>query len=321
MANHTEVPMRAIIILLSFTACNGSKDADTADADTNSDLDTADLDTADTDADTDTTDTDADQTPSNLDSPRADCTMLVEHDNDGNGSPDVALNYQYDSRGLLSWVEQDSGANGGYDIRYEYTYDDAGLLVAYAQDVDLNGIDYSVAYTRDGDGDIVHVDIDSDGSGDIDQVIDWVYDDDKLLLREESDDGSDGSIDDLYTHLWIENDDGTMTDERSSDFGNDSEIDMVTHKRFNMEGKTLDIWDDIDADALWDQHKGYTYNDAGNTDVYVIEFLADDGTTVEASYTWEYTHDEWGRTDYVDVHTVNSSVDFWALQEYTYSCE
>ncbi len=96
---------------------------------------------------------------------------------------------------------------------------------------------------------------------------------------------------------------------------------MVIHKRFDLEDRTLDTWTDQDADALWDQHESYTYDDAGNTDVRVIEFQADDGKTVEASYTWEYTGDQWDRIDYVDVHTVNSAQDFWALLEYTYACE
>jgi hypothetical protein len=272
--------------LLSLLACSESKDTDTA------------ADTGAAEADTDT-DTDLSQTPGDADLPYGDCLMLIEHDNDGDGTADFFLYYQFDSLGLISSY---NGSTPSFD--YEYTYDDAGLMASYTLDLGVDGIDSETIYTRDDDGDIVHIDVDSDGSGDIDQVIDWMYDGDKRLLREEVDDGIDGSIDELSTHVWVDNGDGTVTDERSTDVGSDTELDAVTHTLFDEEGETLSMWNDLDADTIWGTHLSYGYDTSGKLDVFVYEFLTNDGASVSTAYTWAYTRDEWGRVDYIDLHTL-----------------
>lgn len=305
--------MRTLTILLTLAACAGgeSTTSDTTGSDTGTAIDT-----------TDTADA-LDQAPGNPDIPLADCEMLAEYDNDGDGLPDFSARYQYSSLGLVSVYETDSGANGTYDTRYEYTYDASGALVAYTMDSGLDGVEYSVTYVRDGDGDLVAVAVDSDNDGDTDQAITLTYDDDKRLQREEFDDGDDGSIDDLYTHAWSDNGDGTWTDARSLDFGNDGEVNMLTHTITDAEDRMLELWMDQDGDALWEQYEAYTYTDAGSIDTRIVAFLDDAGEEFDTSYSWKYLHDEWGRTDYVDVHTLSISLnlDFWAVNEFTYTCQ
>ncbi|CAA0126396.1 Uncharacterised protein [Halioglobus japonicus] len=155
-------------------------------------------------------------------------------DNDGDGSPEYAIRYEYDTEGKPAREVYQSTQSDTVSIE-EYSYDTQANLVRYEQDYDNDGLpDEIISYTYDDDGNQTVLATDSNGDGVWDDIYTYSFDAYRNRIREGRDIDGDGSP------------------------------DSITSEIYDATGKVERYEYDTDGDGIPEEIRAHSYNADGN---------------------------------------------------------
>jgi hypothetical protein len=180
-------------------------------------------------------------------------------------------------------IEYDDDADGSIDGTTVREWDDDGLLLEeVSRAADTTAEPVTRTYRYDDDGQLLTIDIDSNGDGEADDRLGNDYDDDGSLIRDWYDSGANGSLDlkveyardaeghvvahshyrgeDLVHSVVLERDrGGNIVRETYIDHDGDEEDISVQVSRFDDAGNLVARAVDASGDGRYDSCERYTY--------------------------------------------------------------
>ena len=185
--------------------------------------------------------------------------VLMERDDDGDGSPNASEAYAYDDAGRLTRFEQISSAGEtiGVNVR---EYDEAGRLVVLLS-IDRDGKAWRVqSLTYDDAGRKVREEVEYTGEVNPDRTVTFEYDEEGRLTHEERDDGNDGTPD----FWWIRryDDMGHLVQEQVYDRSLGRRV-ALTFRSYDTQGRLVRIDRASDVNGL-ESTQRFEYDAAGN---------------------------------------------------------
>lgn len=186
-------------------------------------------------------------------------TVLMERDDDGDGSPNASEAYAYDDAGRLTRMEQISSAGELIWVNVR-EYDEAGRLVVLSS-IDRDGKVWSVqSLTYDDVGRKVREEVEYVGEVNPDRTVTFEYDEEGRLTREERDDGNDGTSD--FRRLLSYDEMGNLVQEQVNDASRGFGV-LLTLRSYDAYGRLVLVQRDSDVDG-WESTQRFEYDEAGN---------------------------------------------------------
>jgi YD repeat-containing protein len=191
-------------------------------------------------------------------------TVLMERDEDGDGSPNAVEAYAYDEEGRLIRTDRINRA-GEITSAITREYDEAGRL-ALTSYIDRDGKVWSVRFvTYDDAGRKIREVVTYEGDVNPDRAETFEYDDSGRLTREERDDGNDGTAD--FVRIYVYDDEGNVVYEEA-DEGADRVSVAVIRRFYDAQGRLTRVERDTDGDGRVDSVRRFEFDAAGNTTRY-----------------------------------------------------
>lgn len=212
--------------------------------------------------------------------------LVVDLDDDDDGTPDRRAEFLYDDNGYRSREEYDNDLDGVADSITTYTYDDDGLWLDYTQDFEADGvIDVHYSFTYDDDGNMTWA-LGSYGSTSV-----YTYDGNGCLLEHRHDSFGDGSIDIVWAYVCDSAGRHTLEE---MDYGYDGTINQRVANTYDAAGNLIQRdYEDRQPDAVTGTpnfRDTWTYNAAGD----VLSDERDDNADGSVDAWTTYTYDESG---------------------------